>query len=332
MPGGFDRHFRFSFAAGCVTALLILECALHAFAGKSENAAGTEQRWYREGVATSHFSPDGLRLTGNAPIAGAPSVLVLGDSKVEALQVSDRQTMGSVLERRLRASGRPWNVQQYGWSGANGPDYVFAASWIDRRFLPQTVFLVVDAGDFVLTTAVARLRAGADGVTAEPIGPDARPGRPPESGGSVCRGLQTSGLLYASVVRLHLDVLPRLRPALLGGRADAGMRESGSDRVVAVVLRALVEAYGNRLVLVYAPAQPYSQTSAEPEETYLSVACARARAACLDLRQRMVAELEGRHQFTRGFTNTPPGSGHLNAAGHEVAAGAMYDWLAAHRP
>ena len=326
------RPFGLSFAAGCATALLVLECLLHAFAGKSASAAGTKQRWYREGLATSHFSPNGLRLTGNAPVAGAPAVLVLGDSKVEALQVSDRETMGSVLERRLRTSGRPWNVQEYGWSGANGPDFVFAASWIDRTFHPQTVFIVVDARDFVLTTAVARLREDADGVTAEPIGPGARPGRPAESGGSLLRRLKTSGLLYASAMRLILDVLPRLRPAEPGGRADADASQSASDRVVDLVLHALVQAYGNKLVMVYAPDQPFSQTPPEPDEGSLSVACARAHAACLDLRQAMMADLEGRHELTRGFTNTPPGLGHLNAAGHELAAGAMYDWLAAHRP
>jgi len=40
---------------------------------------------FSEGFALSHFARDGGRLTGNPPISGAPTIVLLGDSYVERL-------------------------------------------------------------------------------------------------------------------------------------------------------------------------------------------------------------------------------------------------------
>src|SRR5262249_22787280 len=83
------------FLVGGILAVVLMEAILHNFSGKSEDAAGFEERDYREGFAKAHFSADGLRLTGNPQVATAPSVLIIGDSHVEAYSVYDEQTMGS---------------------------------------------------------------------------------------------------------------------------------------------------------------------------------------------------------------------------------------------
>ena len=105
-----QRHAWLWFLAGCALAVLGVELLLHGISGKYETRAGSEVRNFREGVATAHFLPNGLRLTGNPQIGGAPSVLIVGDSHVEAFQVADAQTMGAALERRLRAEGKAWNA------------------------------------------------------------------------------------------------------------------------------------------------------------------------------------------------------------------------------
>src|SRR5688572_17577841 len=115
---------------GALAAILALQLALmpistgvhrdwEAIARDSLAGPVVVQRWYFEGIATSHFSASGARLTGNPPLAGASVGVVLGDSYVEARQLPDRATIGSHVEQLARGAGQPLNIRQYGFSGAS---------------------------------------------------------------------------------------------------------------------------------------------------------------------------------------------------------------------
>jgi lysophospholipase L1-like esterase len=324
------RHPRLSFLGGCVVAVLCLELAFHNFSGKTESSLGVEQRDYREGTAKSHFLPDGLRLTGNPQIPGAPAVLLLGDSHIEAFQVGDKQTMGSVLERRLRSDGKQCNVEQYGWSGADGPDYVFEASLVREQFHPSSIFLLMTYGDVASTTSEgARLVENDGQVVGEPAHLGDNPGRPPSYGGKLSTKLKESAVLYASLVHFHLQIWPRI----IGGKGDqsspdAHGAETTSQQTVDTIVRGLKDSYGASLHILYAPNQPFSADSpSEPQEAAVLQACRTYGMDCRSLRARMIEDLIVNHQIDRGFANTLPGEGHLNARGHQVAADEIYDWL-----
>jgi hypothetical protein len=321
------RHVWVSFLTGCLLAVIFMELVLHNFSGKSENAAGFEERDYREGFAKAHFSSDGLRLTANPQIAGTPCVLIIGDSHVEAYSVSDQQTMGSILERRLRAEGKNWNVLQYGWRGADGPDYVYQANLVMGRFHPKWIFLVATKGDFDTTsTGYARLAERDGSVVAEPAQPGIQPGRPPSYGSSLAKRFKESGLLYAAVVRLHLEVLPNLMPGPHEQkREDAGQTP---EQATKQIVRGLKVGYGDKLFVLYAPEQMFSADApVEREETSLLVACKQYGLACRTLRERMIEDLLMNHKLDRGESNTAPGWGHFNANGHELVADEIATWL-----
>jgi hypothetical protein len=318
-----------SFFLGCVIALVFMELVLHNFSGKYENSAGFEVRDYREGFAKAHFSSDGLRLTGNVQLAGAPRVVILGDSHVEAYSVPDEQTMGSILERRLRAAGKQWNVLQYGWRGADGPDFVYQARMVRERFHPNWIFLVVTQGDFARSsTEYARLVERNGEVIAEPTGPNVDPGRPPSFGGSVSRRMKESGLLYASVERFSLEVLPSLVGQGTGERDGDLLPGQTSEKTVEMIVRGVKDGYGEDLFVLYAPAQPYSSGALrEPEELSLLAACKKYSVACRTLHDRMIEDLLVRHEIDRGASNTAPGWGHFNEHGHEMLADEIYKLL-----
>jgi hypothetical protein len=63
---------------------------------------GVTIKQYDEGVSSASFAWDNARLTDNPVIPGAAYGLIVGDSYVQALQLNDGQTVGSILERRLR--------------------------------------------------------------------------------------------------------------------------------------------------------------------------------------------------------------------------------------
>jgi hypothetical protein len=327
-----SRHPVLSFVGGSLVALLCLELAFHNFSGKTESSSGIEQRDYREGTAKSHFLPNGLRLTGNPQIPGAPTVLLLGDSHIEGFQVADTKTMGSVLERRLRANGKPWNVEQYGWSGADGPDYIFEASMIRSEFHPDWLLLVMTFGDVGSTvTDGARLVEKDGRVIAEPAHPSDSPGRPPSYGGTLSRKMKESALLYASTVHFHLEIWPRITGGKFQQQAQDEVRSEISQPTVDMIMRGLKDNYGDALHILYVPNQPFSANPpVEPQEAAVLKACQTYGVACRSLRDAMINDLIVNHKIDQGFSNTVPGIGHLNVRGDALASDAIYDWLNSH--
>ena len=324
-----SRRVWLSFLSGSVLALIFMELLLHNFSGKSENSAGFEERDYREGFAKAHFSSNGLRLTGNTQITGAPCVLIVGDSHVEAYSVPDQQTMGSILERRLRSEGKQWNVLQYGWRGADGPDYVYQASLLKDRFHPNWIFLVTTRGDFARSsTETARLVERDGAVVAEPAEPGSAPGRPASYGSWLSRKMKESGLLYASVLRFRLEVLPHLIGQGTAEQKGDPPTSQVSAKTIERIVRGLGDGYGEKLVVLYAPDQPYSADAPpEPEQSSLLSACEQYRVACRTLQDRMIEDLLVHHVIDRGASNTAPGYGHFNEHGHELVADEIDKWL-----
>ena len=183
------------------------------------------------------FLANGLRLTGNPQIAGAPTVLIVGDSHVEAFQVPDEETMGSALERRLRSEGKQWNALQYGWSGADGPDYVYSAPLLLEKFPTQHIFLIMNDGDFRSLAGEEARMVERDGVlTAEPLTPGMPQGRAPSYGGRLARKMKESGLIYGAALRFQLDLKPEFtehKASAQDGAVPAAAdpkRHDGADR------------------------------------------------------------------------------------------------------
>ncbi len=306
-----------------------MELVLHNFSGKYENGAGSEIRNFREGLAKSHFGANGLRLTGNPQIAGAPDVLIVGDSHVEAFQVADEQTMGAVLERSLRAEGKQWNVLQYGWSGADGPDYVYVAPLLLEKFPSKRIFLIMNDGDFGSTAGeTARLVERNGEVVAEGLEPDAVRGRAPSYGGRLARELKESGLIYASALRFQLDIKPQLAEHNASAQDGDMLAKEASGNAMDLIVRGLKESYGEKLYILYTPAQPFSADAPEePQERALLAECKAKGIECRSLRGRMVNDLVANHNLVRGFSDFAPGIGHLNARGHQLVADELDDWL-----
>lgn len=318
------------FICGCLLAAVLMELLLHPISGKYENSSGSEVRNFREGLATAHFLANGVRMTGNPQIAGAPRVLVVGDSHVEAFQVPDEETMGAVLERRLRSEGKQWNVLQYGWSGADGPDYVYAAPLLLERFPSKRVFLLMNEGDFgSATSESARLVEKPNGeVVAEALEPDSVRGRTPSYGGRLARKMKESGLIYASALRFTLDVRPQLAVHPASAQDGDLLARTTSEKVMDLIVAGLKQAYGDKLYILYTPTQPFSaDTPEEPQEHALLAECKAKGVECRSLRGRMVKELVVHHKLVRGFSDLAPGVGHLNSRGHELVADELEDWL-----
>jgi len=290
---------------------------------------------YREGFSLVTRDHDERRLTANPWTAGADIGLILGDSHVDAQQVDDDQTMGSVIERAARASGARLNVCQYGWGAEGLAAYLGYGAELKARWQPAWTAIVVNQGDFgrnALGGVAWRMNidAAGDVQLTDRRQPAATSGprywlRPV---------FRRSALLTVAQVRIK----EIWQAARAGGDAAADAAEPGELDVVVPkpALRDLKRLFGERLLLVYLPIVGVTTPpAAEPKEERFLAVCADEGLHCISLRAEM-NRLRDDHRLARGFANTLPGDGHLNVLGHRVAGDAIWrqvtaaGWTARH--
>ncbi|MGE5731280.1 MAG: hypothetical protein ACM37U_05020, partial [Gemmatimonas sp.] len=286
------------------------------------------RRQLEEGVAESHFSSAGARLTGRAPIPGAPTVVVVGDSYVVGREVSDSETIGGWLEGVARAGGTPLNVRQYGWRGASPSRYLLVAPQVLATWAPTRVVIPLSSDDIDATAllgAPPQLRVDSEGVAfALDTAPVSARAHPPS--------FALSTLVRERVARLRVlphrwrrwtaEAAPALPAAL-----DSGAMARQLAALPLGVVRALARAYGSRLTLVYVANVPVvGGDSTSSLEAKMLGACREAHVLCLSTRDSMLAARR-RGVIVRGFGTTEIGRGHLNSDGNRLVGTMIWQSL-----
>jgi hypothetical protein len=290
---------------------------------------------WNEGVAVSHFVPDGIgtygrRLTDNPPLPDASRIVILGDSHITATVVPDHDTVGSALERISRDNHKPVNALQYGWDGACAAAYIGAAPDIFAKVRPDWVVVLmnpVDLGSQLMTGEAWHLLPHPDGTWELR---DVRPHRTAKFGEFLDK-MAASRLLLASQRRVAaIEANMHAKQNGPQGMVEARKRARRPDPITpevasAVSVNGLKQVYGDNLFILYTPfcAIDCGQTP-EPEETALLNACAAAGVRCESMRKDLLEDMARTARMTRGFHNTAPGEGHLNAAGFDLAARIIY--------
>jgi hypothetical protein len=97
------------------------------------------------------------------------------------------------------------------------------------------------------------------------------------------------------------------------------------------VLAELRTAYGSNLVILWTPRLDYfgGPNGPTPTEAQVREACARLDIDFIDTRTAFAREYARTRQPLQGFSNTAPGEGHWNAAGHAVVAAEIVRVLSA---
>lgn len=109
--------------------------------------AGSMRVWGKEGYGITHYLVHGEIKTPFDD--GTMSVVVLGDSHTEALQVSDDDKFVSVAETYLRSKGNAVNLHNLGKSGNSIPDYIYFAPIIKKYYNPDIIIVQLTSQDFL---------------------------------------------------------------------------------------------------------------------------------------------------------------------------------------
>jgi hypothetical protein len=314
---------------GAVVAMLSVEMVLHPFystLSSSPFAVPTTilnrdlpmlaLRQCIEGCAESHFFADGARATGNVQLRQAPTGLIIGASFVQAKQVVDKDTMGAIVEQALR-SRKEINVRQYGYDAQSIPTYVGLAPSLLQKWNPCWVVVVMSRVDWSKHPSVWSMRVSPDGV------PQMTLTDPSQSRGlkATARVLGDSSAVIATLYWRFRDLIASSDLPSSGGLATSIGQQS--ETVARDYVAALKYVFGDRLHILYLADVGIAGDNDPNDslrETALLAECARRKVPCVSSRELMTDELKRNYTPARGFGNSIMGEGHLNAAGHRMAA------------
>ncbi|MEI7849475.1 MAG: hypothetical protein WCK35_27000 [Chloroflexota bacterium] len=100
-----------------------------------------------EGYSITHFDGSPGEIT--TPFQGGESIILLGDSYMEARQVPDGKKFASVAETLLRQSGYNFDVHNFGHSGMSMADYVTRIAGYRIIYQPKAFVIQIAPNDFI---------------------------------------------------------------------------------------------------------------------------------------------------------------------------------------
>lgn len=277
--------------------------------------AGNVVVWGVEGHGVTHYVATGEIAT---PYTGGRNVVVLGDSHTEAFQVDDGRNYVSVAERLLREHGLEMDLHNLGFSGATLADFVSMAPVVRRRYAPELVVVQIGQSDFGSegfdTTRMNHFVLHGDSlqlVRTPPV--DSAPAQ----GRWLRRRLALVNYGYFRYDKIHAKIA--------AGHAAGGdaARVARMPDTTLLQLQALRDAYaGLRVMVLVLPDVPKiseHQIVSDDAEYAALVETVRGVStwAVVDPLSGF-RSLAAQRRLPRGFANTLPGDGHLNADGHAV--------------
>ena len=280
------------------------------------NTAGSSDLETREGWGLTTYGENGM-VVNKKLIASSEKILFLGDSFVQARQVSDDQKFTELIERSLNASNPDKNIQtlNFGFAGQDLRSYLNFSKRFDELYHPKLVVIVVNEKDFSPIAGdqdlAAKIERGEDSILVK----KKTYGRFE----SLANDLGVRAFGY----RLRLQSRAFQGPPT---KANAGStkNESKDDTAfkdsVHKQIDALKSIWGDRLVLVFLQSIPdFGKNEPEKFRSPIIDAAADSTVPCLNLYPAFLEEYR-KHQPTSGFSNSILGSGHLNQHGHTVFA------------
>jgi hypothetical protein len=266
----------------------------------------------REGFGRSHWVGHGVRRSTPLDSTRA-SVLVLGDSFTEAVQVDDRDVYTQLLEQGLRGDAVDWQVVNAGHAGFSAADYIRLAPRNLALFRPRWVVVQLRSEDL-----------GSGAWDARETHFVEHEGRLELARGELDKSAKLGRALLPVLRQSSLLDLAFARVSGASQGQDAEARRSARRKQnyrSREVLDLLIASYSHRITLLWIPPFDARHPDAEGDdiERMVRAVCVERALSCVSLRSAYPAlSRAGRAPF--GFPNSAYNSGHWNEVGHRAAA------------
>lgn len=276
-----------------------------------------------EGNAWAVIDSKGYNNTDSQTSADSISVLMMGSSHTEALNVAQDESASYLLNDMLSndLGGNVYNI------GISAHRFARNAANLDRalaEFAP-TDYVVIEAADLVLSDSELN-RALTDSFKRQEATDIPLP-----------EWIYNQPLAKASYNQLQ---------ALLEAASidDEALDASGTAQAITAdyqmqltslisQMEATADAYGVELIIYYHPhlvlqndGTATSDASVQELEAF-RVACDEAGVTFINMEDAFLAEYAESFTLPHGFNNTLMGSGHLNANGHRMVAETLYETI-----
>ena len=304
-----------------------------------------------EGWASTHYGRYGFNRMDNVADASVPTVMIWGDSYVEAHQVPDEQKAVCQVNRALAEQGsspvRAVAVARARWSVS---DYYFKIPAYERLLTPMCHFIVL------AEYGVKDLCPDGETFFSEPQPRFVQRSLVDSSKSRIITDLYERGLsdlLLAPWEAVHAvmtearDLRFSLGPAqtvpeiacgcagcvpLLAGEPDSVIRSWS------YAIDMLKASTSKPIVFVLVPDVPRLERgtvccvdSQAEWRARLARLCEVKQVGCIDMTEALIRDYRTTGRLSRGFHNGRPGSGHLNARGNRLLARSICDYLSQHR-
>ena len=297
-----------------------------------------EDSCYRLGTEGFGFTCYSANGEIDTPYHDGKSIVVLGDSYTEAMQVDTAEKFVSLTEVYLRERGLEMDLHNLGDSGLNNSDYVYLAPLIIQAYSPKVVVIQINANDFR-----ASLDTGYDNYFVEEGGKLIFYHEADDTSNIDLENLiRASGFLTYlahrwSVISPRIVFDPPSAANIEGTDAVDGFGDSESGPVtenqIIAQVNFLKETYkDSQLVLLFIPNVPIiSETGlswSNPSDDYFVNTLQTINGVevvyPIDSFRRLYKQ---NRILPRGFFNTSPNTGHINEYGHMMVAEALADSL-----
>ena len=287
--------------------------------------------WGVEGYGVTHYFSNGEIFT---PYQSGISVVVLGDSYTEALQVSDNQKYVSIAENTLHERGVNMDLHNLGASGRSLADYVYIAPFIIKTYSPDIVVVQLSGNDFDESLDMTRenyfersgislkLAHNEDYFLADQ---------------NIRNMVRISGLVSLARNKLSPIINEQRRRLATAGQTEAELPPVIFNELepyeIEMQVNALKEAYPNaEFVFLVIPRVPDVQgadlvLNNEDDDFIVKALSEFCGPSLLYPRNVFIDLYSAYRKFPRGFNNTLPNTGHLNSNGNFVLGVALADYL-----
>ncbi len=286
----------------------------------SVQVAGTSSWLGDEGFARTHYGEYGEVAT---PFDSGDNIIVVGDSRTEARQVSDDQKYASVAETLLRQRGLDVNVRNFGRSALALSDYTAHVPKYIELFHPRLIVVQLSEADMSESFSTERsnyfiLR---DDGTLELIT------RRDISGPLVVSPKKTANI-YPIMLNYAVERVNLIFPT---ASADEGQSQPLSDSIRRKEIEMLLQAAGDTpVIFLLFPTVPVVEgdgiaLTSDSFTCFVDIVRSAPGAQVIDSLPRF-QQLTKEGHFPVGFFNSAdPDRGHLNVYGNQAVGEMLAD-------